>query len=72
MPPSVVSGSFAQSYMARHAGQRSPALSLLAWTHTETHAPIDRAHELTQCAYIVWRAQRLICGQHIINQQARN
>lgn len=40
-------------------------------TRGDAHTVIDRAHELARCAYLMWRAQRLICGQHIINQQAR-
>lgn len=63
MPPSVLTGSFEQSYMATHA---------YVDTRGDTHTFIDRAHELARCAYLMWRAQRLICEQHIINQQAQN
>lgn len=63
MPPSVLTGSFERSYMATHA---------YVDTCGDAHTFIDLSHEFAWCAYLVSRAQRLICGQHIINQQAQN
>lgn len=46
-----------------------PAISA-SHTKTHTHSFIDLAHQLAQCAHLMWRGPGLICGQRIINQQA--